>query len=634
MADDSEQLSLFSTSSYTDADIKSLDSLEHIQTRPGMYIGRLGKGDHPDDGIYVLLKEVIDNAIDEFTVGCGKNIDITIDETGFVTVRDYGRGIPLDSVVACVSKINTGGKFVTGRDGKPAPFACSIGLNGVGLKAVNALASEFTVISRREGKSMTAIFRDGKLVSHRKASCKEPSGTEISFRPSQRFFPDFQFDLKHILPRKLSNYAWLNTGLVLTLNGERYSSRRGLLDLLDSKLNDEEELLYTPIHYRSPLLEFAFAHTASFEERYYSFVNGQYTNDGGTHLSAFKEGILKAVNEVAPKKIEADDVRKGITGVIAVRIPDPMFESQTKNKLGNTDIRIPIVNEVSKALLEVLYKNPELKQRILDKIQQNENVRTEIASVKKNAREIAKKTVLRIPKLRDSKYHLCDMENKRKPEEREKCSESMLFLAEGDSAATNLISGRDPETQAVFPLRGKCLNCYGKSAKVIYENEELNFVVQALGIENDLDNLRYSKIIIASDADVDGFHIRLLVITFFLTLFKPLVLSNHLFILETPLFRVRNTKDTKKKIYCYNEKERDEAVAKLGMNAEVTRFKGLGEINPKEFKSFIARDEMRLLPVSVDDIKDVDSILKFYMGANTPARKEHIMQNLLADIII
>ena len=634
MADDQQQLPLFSVSNYTDADIKSLDSLEHIQMRPGMYIGRLGKGDHPDDGIYVLLKEVIDNAIDEFTVGCGKNIDITIDETGLATVRDYGRGIPLDSVVACVSKINTGGKFVTGSDGKPAPFACSIGLNGVGLKAVNALSSEFTVISRRDGKSSTAIFRDGKLQSHRKVSCKEPSGTEISFRPSQRFFPDFQFDLKHILPRKLSNYAWLNTGLVLTLNGERYSSRRGLLDLLDSKLSDEETLLYTPIHYRSSLLEFAFTHTASFDEKYYSFVNGQYTNDGGTHLSAFKEGILKAVNEVAPKKIEADDVRKGITAVITVRIPNPVFESQTKNKLGNTDIRIPIVNEVSKALLEVLYKNPELKQRILDKIQQNENVRTEIASVKKNAREIAKKTVLRIPKLRDSKYHLCDMENKRKPEEKEKCGESMLFLAEGDSAATNLISGRDPETQAVFPLRGKCLNCYGKSAKVIYENEELNFVVQALGIENDLDNLRYSKIIIASDADVDGFHIRLLVITFFLTLFKPLVLSDHLFILETPLFRVRNTKDPKKKIYCYNEKERDAAVKKLGANAEVTRFKGLGEINPKEFKSFISRDEMRLRPVTVDDIKDVDSILKFYMGGNTPARKEHIMKNLLSDIII
>lgn len=612
------------TPQYNDDDIRTLNSLEHIQARPGMYIGRLGKGDHPDDGIYVLLKEVIDNSVDEFTVNAGRKIEITVGEDGTARVRDYGRGIPLDSVVACVSKINTGGKFTTGKDGKAAPFACSIGLNGVGLKAVNALSEYFTVISRRDGKSMTAIFENGVLKKQQKGSTTEPNGTEITFKPSQKFFPEFHFDVKHILPKRISNYAWLNSGLTLYLNGEKYYSRKGLLDLLDSKIEDIDTL-YEAVHYRSDRLEFAFTHIASFDESYYSFVNGQYTNDGGAHLSSFKEGLLKAVNELAPKKQEPSNVRDGIVAVVAVRIPDPLFESQTKNKLGNSNIKGWMVNEVAQAILDVMYKNPELRQKLLDKIAQNEAVRTKVQAVRKEAKENAKKTVLRIPKLRDCQFHLCDAEGRRRLQDREKCHNSVIFLTEGDSAAANMVHARNPETQAVFPLRGKPLNCFGKGKDTIYKNEELFFIVKALGIENGLDELRYSKVIIASDADVDGFHIRLLVITFFLTLFQPLVLSNHLFILETPLYRVRNKKKT---MYCYNDTERDTAIAALGKTCEMTRFKGLGEISPNEFKPFI-REDMKLLPVTVDNLRDIDSILGFYMGANTPTRRDYIMDNLL-----
>lgn len=612
------------TPQYNDDDIRTLNSLEHIQARPGMYIGRLGKGDHPDDGIYVLLKEVIDNSVDEFTVNAGRKIEITVGEDGTARVRDYGRGIPLDSVVACVSKINTGGKFTTGKDGKAAPFACSIGLNGVGLKAVNALSEYFTVISRRDGKSMTAIFENGVLKKQQKGSTTEPNGTEITFKPSQKFFPEFHFDVKHILPKRISNYAWLNSGLMLYLNGEKYYSRKGLLDLLDSKIEDIDTL-YEAVHYRSDRLEFAFTHIASFDESYYTFVNGQYTNDGGAHLSSFKEGLLKAVNELAPKKQEPSNVRDGIVAVVAVRIPDPLFESQTKNKLGNSNIKGWMVNEVAQAILDVMYKNPELRQKLLDKIAQNEAVRTKVQAVRKEAKENAKKTVLRIPKLRDCQFHLCDAEGRRRLQDREKCHNSVIFLTEGDSAAANMVHARNPETQAVFPLRGKPLNCFGKGKDTIYKNEELFFIVKALGIENGLDELRYSKVIIASDADVDGFHIRLLVITFFLTLFQPLVLSNHLFILETPLYRVRNKKKT---MYCYNDTERDTAIAALGKTCEMTRFKGLGEISPNEFKPFI-REDMKLLPVTVDNLRDIDSILGFYMGANTPTRRDYIMDNLL-----
>lgn len=610
-----------STRKYDDSSIRTLSALEHIQQRPGMYIGRLGTGDHPDDGIYVLLKEVVDNSVDEFTVGAGKRIEVALADDGGVTARDYGRGIPLDSVVACVSQINTGGKFMTGADGEDRAFACSIGLNGVGLKAVNALSKSFVVISRRHGHSRKAIFAEGALLSEERGSTMDPDGTEVYFLPSERFFPGFHFEAKHIR-RRMQHYAWLNSGLSLSFNGEKFFSRRGLLDLLEAK--QESEPLYPPLHYRSDTLEFAFSHTSSFNESYYSFVNGQYTNDGGTHLSAFKEGILKAVNEITQKSLDADDVRNGIIGAVAIRLDSPIFESQTKNKLGNTEIRVGIVNEVRKAVVEVLYKNPELKSKLLEKVTQNETVRKQIQAVRREAREQAKKTSLKIPKLRDCKFHLCDAPARRKEEEKIKCSESVLFLTEGDSAAANMVSARDPETQAVFPLRGKPLNCYGKKKETIYKNEEFYYIMQALGVEASMDDLRYGRVIIASDADVDGFHIRNLLITFFLTYFQPLVLSEHLFILETPLFRVRNKKKT---YYCFNERERDEAIAKLGKGHEITRFKGLGEISPNEFGPFIGPD-MRLLPVNVDNVREIDGMLGFFMGDNTPSRRDYIMENL------
>jgi topoisomerase-4 subunit B len=606
---------------YDDSSIRTLSALEHIQQRPGMYIGRLGTGDHPDDGIYVLLKEILDNSVDEYSVGAGKRIEVLLDEEGGIRVRDYGRGIPLDSVVACVSQINTGGKFMTDADGQDRAFACSIGLNGVGLKAVNALSQSFVVCSHRSGRSHKATFAEGVLVNEERSKSAEPDGTEVYFLPSEQFFHDFHFEPKHIR-RRMQHYAWLNSGLSLSFNGEKFYSRRGLLDLLEAK--QDSEPLYPPLHYRSPMLEFAFSHSGSFNESYYSFVNGQYTNDGGTHLSAFKEGILKGVNEMSQKGLDGDDVRNGIVGAVAIRLDNPIFESQTKNKLGNTEIRVGIVNQVRKAVAEVLYKNPDLKAKLLEKVTQNETVRKQIQVVRREAREQAKKTSLKIPKLRDCKYHLCDAPARRKEIEKIKCSESLLFLTEGDSAAANMVSARDPETQAVFPLRGKPLNCYGKKKETIYKNEEFYYIMQALGVEESMDDLRYGRIIIASDADVDGFHIRNLLITFFLTYFQPLVLSDHLFILETPLYRVRNKKKT---YYCFNDRERDEAIAKLGKSHEITRFKGLGEISPNEFGPFIGSD-MRLLPVNVENVREIDGMLGFFMGDNTPNRRDYIMENL------
>lgn len=606
---------------YDDKSIKTLSSLEHIRMRPGMYIGRLGNGEQQDDGIYVLLKEVIDNSIDEFSSGFGRKVEVKLQDDGTVTVRDYGRGIPLDSVVACVSQINTGGKFNVGDDGTPRAFACSIGLNGVGLKAVNALSSSFIVTSRRDGQSMTAEFADGVLKKKSKGKTTEANGTEVTFHPADDVFVGFKFEMK-FLRRRMQHYAWLNTGMSLTLNNERFFSRRGLLDLLEAKREGDE--LYTPYHYRSERLEFAFTHMASTDETYYSFANGQYTNDGGTHLSAFKEGVLKAVNEISGKTIEAADIRAGIIGAIAIRLADPIFESQTKNKLGNTDIRTWVVNEVKSAIVEALFKNPEMKTAILEKVSQNESIRKQIQSVKKEAKEQAKKTALKIPKLRDCKFHLCDYDSRKKQEDKDKCTASMLFLTEGDSAAANMISARDPDYQAVFPLRGKPYNVQGKRKDTVYKNEELYFIMQALGIEESLDDLRYGKVVIASDADVDGFHIRILLMTYFLTFFQSLVLSNHLYILETPLFRVRNKK---KNIYCYNEREKQQAEAELGRGCEVTRFKGLGEISPHEFGQFVG-EGIRLLPVTVDNIKNVEGMMKFYMGDNTPERRDFIMGNL------
>ncbi|MBR3652177.1 MAG: type IIA DNA topoisomerase subunit B, partial [Victivallales bacterium] len=492
---------------------------------------------------------------------------------------------------------------------------------------VNALSEMFEVRSVRDGHFARAVFENGVLKKEEKGEIDEPNGTLVKFRPSGKFFPDFHFDTKHILPRRMANYAWLNIGLALYFNGERYFSRRGLLDLLESKIG-EQETLYPPMHFRNEHLEFAFTHLASFDESYFSFVNGQYTNDGGTHLSAFKEGLLKAVNDISQKRQEAVDVRDGIVAVVAVRIPDPIFESQTKNKLGNTDIRFDIVNQVKAAVAEALYKNPAMKAAILEKVAQNENVRKQIRAVKKGAKEQAQKTVLKIPKLRDCKYHLCDYDSKKKQEEKDKCAASMLFLTEGDSAAANMISARNPDYQAVFPLRGKPFNCQGKKKDTVYKNEELYFIMKSLGIEESLDDLRYGKIVIASDADVDGFHIRILLITFFLTFYQPLVLSDHLFILETPLFRVRNKK---RNIYCYNERERAAAVSELGKGCEITRFKGLGEISPHEFGQFV--DEgIRLQPVNIDNVKNIDSMLQFFMGDNTPERKDYIMRNCFFDL--
>jgi DNA gyrase/topoisomerase IV subunit B len=593
---------------YDESKIKTLSSLEHIRTRPGMYIGRLGDGTHPDDGIYVLLKEVIDNAVDEFIMGHGRRIDIDLSGEGRITVRDYGRGIPLGKLVECVSQINTGAKY------KDDVFQFSVGLNGVGTKAVNALSEVFTVRSVREGTFRSATFHLGVLQSEDGGECDEPDGTEVSFLPDAGLFPRFTFDEKFIR-RRIWNYAYLNSGLSLYFDGVRFYSRNGLLDLLSEKVDDEK--VYEVIHHRSATLEFAFCHTVTLGETFYSFVNGQYTKDGGTHQSAFREGLLKGINEYAGKNMDPTDVRSGVTGAVSVKVREPVFESQTKNKLGNHEIRSDIVAKVRDVVLAYLHQHRDVADKLMEKISRNERMRKEIQAVKKQAKEKAKKTILKIPKLRDCKYHLS--------EDKEKGAESMIFLTEGQSAAGSMISSRNVDSQAIFSLKGKPLNCYGMRQTTVYSNEELYFIVKALGIEDDLEGLRYEKIVLATDADVDGLHIRNLLITFFLTFFEQLVLSEHLYILETPLFRVRNKKRT---VYCYSEEERDEHVAILGRGAEVTRFKGLGEISPAEFGQFIG-DDIRLVPVTVDTMREVPEILGFYMGKNTPKRRDYIMDNLI-----
>ncbi len=598
---------------YDESKIKTLSSLEHIQARPGMYVGRLGNGEEPDDGIYVLLKEVVDNSIDEYIMGHGKRIDITLDEAGTATVRDYGRGIPLGKVVECVSRINTGGKY------NDDVFQFSVGLNGVGLKAVNALASSFVVTSQREGQFKRAAFVDGILTAEEEGTTDAANGTEIVFHPGAQYFGDFHFD-ETIVRRRLLTYAYLNSGLSLYLNGERFYSKNGLLDLLNDKVDGER--LYDIVYYRGDQLEFAFCHSAGFGESYYSFVNGQYTNDGGTHQSAFREGILKGVNEFAGRTLNGDDVRNGIIGAVAIKLKNPVFESQTKNKLGNAEIRSELVGKIKDAVASYLYKHPEVAEAVIEKTNQNERLRKEIQNVKKQAKEQEKKTRLKIPKLRDCKYHL----NDERPRKGEFLGEqSMIFLTEGQSAAGSIISCRNVDTQAIFSLKGKPLNVFGHRQETVYKNEELYFIMQSLGVEDGLDALRYQKVIIATDADVDGAHIRNLLITFFLTFFEQLVHSGHLYILETPLFRTRTKKET---VYCYSEEERDEAVARLGKGVEVTRFKGLGEISPKEFGQFIGED-MRLRNVSVDSQRVVPKLLDFFMGKNTPTRRSYIMHHLL-----
>jgi DNA gyrase/topoisomerase IV subunit B len=602
---------------YDESHIKTLSSLEHIRTRPGMYIGRLGNGEHPDDGVYVLLKEVIDNSVDEFIMRQGRRIDVTLGPDGSAKVRDYGRGIPLGKLIECVSQINTGGKYNT------EAFQYSVGLNGVGLKAVNALADRFRVRSVRDGRFRQVTFAKGMLADDTEGPCEETAGTEVEFLPGGEHFPTFRFEEKFVR-RRLQNYAYLNSGLSLYLNGERFYSRDGILDLLREKVN--EDVLYGIIYHKEDFLEFAFCHTNSFGETYYSFVNGQYTNDGGTHESAFREGLLKGVNDVAGRTLDADDVRNGIVGAVAIKLKDPVFESQTKNKLGNTEIRGEIVATVKEVVARYLYQNHEVREKLLAKIEQNETVRKEIQLVKKEAKENARKASFKIPKLRDCKDHLNDdvPTHGRKAKEW-RGGESMVFLTEGQSAAGSLISCRDVETQAIFCLKGKPLNCHGHLRKTVYANEELYFIMRALGIEDGLEGLRYSRVIIATDADVDGMHIRNLLVTFFLTFFEQLVLSEHLFILETPLFRVRNKRET---VYCYDGRERDQACDRLGRGAEVTRFKGLGEISPHEFGQFIGAD-MRLLKVTVENPRAVPPMLEFFMGKNTPERRQYIMQNLV-----
>ena len=597
---------------YDESNIKSLSSLEHIRLRPGMYIGRLGNGSHVDDGIYILLKEVIDNSIDEFIMGAGSRIDVTVLDN-VVTVRDYGRGIPLGKIVECVSVINTGAKYDS------EAFQFSVGLNGVGTKAVNALSSTFTVTSYRDGEMASASFEKGIQKGRtKKGQTSEPNGTLISFTPDPGIFPDYSFN-DDFIQERLWNYAYLNTGLTIEYNRKVIRSQHGLLDLLGKDVGNE--MLYPIIHYKGCQLEFALTHTSSYGESYFSYVNGQHTSDGGTHLAAFKEGVLKGVNEFFKKNWNAPEIRDGIAGAVSVKIQNPIFESQTKNKLGNTEVRTWIVNEVKEAVVDALMKNQETAASLLNKITTNERIHKEESAVRNGAREMAKKVSINIPKLRDCKYHLNSYPKSRENE----ALSSMIFLTEGDSASGTITKTRNVDTQAVFSLRGKPYNVFGKTRKAIYENEELYNIMVALGLENnDFDNLRYSKVVIATDADTDGYHIRNLLMTFFLTFFDEIVTSGRLYILETPLFRVRNKQVV---TYCYSEKERDATMAQM-KNPEVTRFKGLGEIDPKEFGQFIG-DDIKLVPVTIDSASEVRRKMQFYMGSNTPERREYIMENLV-----
>jgi len=594
---------------YDESTVLSLDALAHIRLRSGMYIGRLGDGSHPDDGIYVMMKEVIDNSVDEFIMGNGKKILIELQDKT-VSVRDFGRGIPLGKVIECVSQINTGAKY------NDDVFQFSVGLNGVGTKAVNALSSHFVVKSFRDGEFVEARFSKGVLQEKKKGKTKEENGTWVEFTPDTEIFKKFAFQ-KEIIFKRLWHYAYLNVGLTLIFNGEEIRSQNGLLDLLNAEV--KEDRLYEPLHYRGKHIEFAFLHSSSYGETYFSFVNGQYTHDGGTHLSAFREGILKGVNEYAKKNFQGVDVRDGIVGTILVKVKDPVFESQTKNKLSNGEIRAPIVQEVKDAVQNLLYKNEETGKKIVERILFNEKLRKELAAVKKDAKEKQKKISFKIPKLRDSKFHFGDGSKEGE--------DSVIFLTEGDSASASIVMTRNPLTQAVFSLRGKPLNVHGMKLDQLYKNEEMYNLMSALNIEEDIANLRYNKVILATDADVDGMHIRNLLITFFLTYFEGLVLNGHLHILETPLFKVRNKQKT---IYCYSEEEKEKAIKELGKSIEITRFKGLGEISPDEFQQFIAKD-IRLLPVMIQNLSDIKPTLEFYMGKNTPARKTFIMQNLVTD---
>jgi topoisomerase-4 subunit B len=602
---------------YDESSIRSLDWREHIRLRPGMYIGKLGDGSAPDDGIYVLLKEVLDNCIDEHVMGHGKTIDIKIDEQGHVFVRDYGRGIPLGKVVDVVSKINTGGKY----DSKA--FQKSVGLNGVGTKAVNALAEKFKVQSYRDGKTVAAEFERGVLIKENKQqSSLEPDGTSVLFLPDEQIFKNFHY-IPEYIENMLWNYAYLNSGLTIHYNDKKFYSKDGLLDLLKRKTN-EEHIRYPIIHLKGEDIEVAITHENQYGEEYYSFVNGQHTTQGGTHLLAFREAYAKTVRDFYKKEFDLADLRASIVAAVSVRVQEPVFESQTKTKLGSAvmgpdgpTVKQHAIDFMKKALDDYLHKHPQTADALLKRILQSERERKEMAGIKKLANERAKKAAVHNKKLRDCRFHYDE-------EKSDKRQDSTLFITEGDSASGSITKSRDVETQAVFSLRGKPLNCYGLTKKVVYENEEFNLLQHALNIEEGLEGLRYNRIVIATDADVDGMHIRLLMLTFFLQFFPDLVKNGHVYILETPLFRVRNKQQT---IYCYSEEEKQRAMAKLGVRPEITRFKGLGEISPEEFGLFIGED-MKLQPVILRQDTPIPKLLEYFMGKNTIDRQNFIIENL------
>jgi len=608
---------------YTEDNIRSLDWKEHIRMRPGMYIGKLGDGSSPDDGIYILVKEVLDNSIDEYVMGAGKTIEISI-QGSKVSVRDYGRGIPLGKVVDVVSKMNTGGKY----DSKA--FKKSVGLNGVGTKAVNALSSFFRVESNRDNKSASAEFEQGNLIN--KELLEESSrrkGTKVSFIPDEVIFKKYKFRSEYVA-KMLKNYVYLNPGLTIIFNGEKFFSENGLKDLLEDN-NNKDDILYPIIHLKGNDIEVAITHSKTqYSEEYHSFVNGQHTTQGGTHQSAFRESLVRTVREFYGKNFEASDIRKSIISAIAIKVMEPVFESQTKTKLGSTEMGggLPTVrtyiNDFLKTQLDnYLHKNPAVSESIQKKIVQAEKERKELSGIRKLARDRAKKASLHNKKLRDCRVHLGDIK-------KEAHLETTLFITEGDSASGSITKSRNVNTQAVFSLKGKPLNSYGLSKKIVYENEEFNLLQAALNIEDGLEDLRYNNIVIATDADVDGMHIRLLLITFFLQFFPELIKEGHLYILETPLFRVRNKKQT---YYCYSEEEKRNAIKKLKGKPEITRFKGLGEISPNEFVHFIG-DDIRLDPVMLDKEMSIDQMLQFYMGKNTPDRQKFIIENLKVELDI
>ena len=606
---------------YTEENIRSLDWREHIRLRPGMYIGKLGDGTSADDGIYILLKEVVDNCIDEFVMGAGKTIEISIKDQQ-VSVRDYGRGIPLGKVVDVVSKMNTGGKYDS------RAFKKSVGLNGVGTKAVNALSSSFNVESVRDQQSVTAEFHQGELSTQTgPEESGKKRGTRVTFVPDETIFKNYKYRSEYVV-RMIKNYVYLNPGLTLVYNGEKYFSEYGLKDLIEDN-NKVDDLLYPVIHLKGPDIEVAITHSKTqYSEEYHSFVNGQHTTQGGTHQAAFREALAKTIRDFYGKNYEAADIRKSIISAISIKVMEPVFESQTKTKLGSTEmggempsVRSYIMDFLGKELDNYLHKNPETAQLMQSKIMQAERERKELSGIRKLARDRAKKASLHNKKLRDCRVHLTDVKNDRS-------LESTLFITEGDSASGSITKSRDVNCQAVFSLRGKPLNSYGMSKKIVYENEEFNLLQAALNIEDSMEDLRYNKIVIATDADVDGMHIRLLLITFFLQFFPELIKENHLYILQTPLFRVRNKKQT---IYCYSDEERRNAIAQLGAKPEITRFKGLGEISPDEFKHFIG-PQIRLEPVLMDRTTSVEDLLSFYMGKNTPDRQEFIIDNLKVEL--